>query len=520
MLDGGQRYILLPKLNSLKRRIGDPKFPAELQQSQIPSLLPNESSHVLVEIPCHSSKTERTPVPHMGFLGIILLASRMKACKINYYSQTLKKSLTRTASVVMGLIFMSGVASSAHAAVSSYTSLDGLFPLHQATESEMQQIRGMQNLSYEERNSRISQFTRNKVNKAGKILKDDYQKLLSIVPQDKRTSVEQEYGNRVHAALGEIERFNSESSGDFVPSPPMTLEDTVKDVRKALIAWKDRTTRTIDLVFEDSPSLTAQETKRLLTAADSGDDTAMVTLGKYYGSTGDYATAEKLCTKAAELNNSEGEFLLAVMYLQIGGTNANPESILRLLNSSAKKGNAGAQFILGAVLATGVDGKISKNLPEAVTWLDKAAKSNDKKWADRADKALSTTELATIRMKQGSDHMLDEMVKIAKDPDSGKYGGPSTKDVLRILNGGGTANASGSFNVLAGAMLQGMTLGMSSVEEIRRGKVLTSLLSNKIPTGTEVFPIRVIYSSKIGSPQQDMYFFKDEFGDWSAIPKE
>ena len=421
--------------------------------------------------------------------------------------------------IFIGLLALA-FTSSLRASSSSYASLDGLFPLHQATESEMEQIRGMQNLSYEDRSSRIAQFMRNKVNKAAKILKEDYHKLLLIVPDDKKASVERDLGNQVAGALEEVARFNSESSGGIDPTPPMTLEGAVKDVRNALITWKDRTTGIVDLVFEDAPSLTPKEIKSLLSAVESGDDAAMVSLAKYYGSTGDFIAAEKLCNKAAELNNAEAEFLLSVILPKLGGANYSADNALRLLNSSARKGNAGAQCILGAILATGGGDKTSKNLPEAVAWLDKAAKSKDGKWSNQATKLLETRELATIRAKQNSDNMLNEMVKLAKDPDSEKYGGPATKDVLRVINGGGTDNISGSFNIMVGAMMQGMTQGMSSVEEIRRGKVLTSLLSSKIPTGTEVFPIRVIFSSKIGSPQQDMYFFKDEFGDWTGIPKE
>lgn len=91
LLDGGKGYILLSEFHPLNRRIGNSKFPAELQQSQIPPLLPNESSHVFSEISCHRSKTAQIVVPHMGFLGFFLLLSRMKASTVNTHLSVYEK---------------------------------------------------------------------------------------------------------------------------------------------------------------------------------------------------------------------------------------------------------------------------------------------------------------------------------------------------------------------------------------------------------------------------------------------
>ena len=60
------------------------------------------------------------------------------------------------------------------------------------------------------------------------------------------------------------------------------------------------------------------------------------------------------------------------------------------------------------------------------------------------------------------------------------------------------------------------TWGPTEVQSIKRGEPLISR-GGQVPAGTVIFPIRMVLSYK--SLAIDLYFFKDEFGDWKYFTK-
>jgi len=60
------------------------------------------------------------------------------------------------------------------------------------------------------------------------------------------------------------------------------------------------------------------------------------------------------------------------------------------------------------------------------------------------------------------------------------------------------------------------TWGPTEVQSIKRGEPLISR-GGQVPAGTVIFPIRMVLSYK--SLAIDLYFFKDEFGEWKYFTK-
>jgi TPR repeat protein len=263
-------------------------------------------------------------------------------------------------------------------------------------------------------------------------------------------------------------------------------------------------------------------------AADQGNATGQAALALMYqmgeGVAKDPAEAVRWYRKAADQGSAPAQSNLGNMYSEGEGVAKDPAEAVRWFRKAADQGDATGQFNLGNMYARGEG--VPKDPVEAVRWYREVlsnpavSRPDNIELREAVNNALKVPEIAQVTIQERSADILDQMAKLVKDPESGKDGGPTTKDVIRVINGGQENNVYGNASVIFGAIAQGMVQGKADVEAIRRGKVLTSFLSSKIPTGTEVFPIRVIFSSQIGSPQQDLYFYKDEFGDWAAIPKD
>jgi hypothetical protein len=78
------------------------------------------------------------------------------------------------------------------------------------------------------------------------------------------------------------------------------------------------------------------------------------------------------------------------------------------------------------------------------------------------------------------------------DPDSEKYGGPSTSVILKLLP-----------NI------------RQNCKKVLRGKPLESILLPNIPSGTVMFPVKIIQD--VFSPE--VLFYKDEYDEWHVIDK-
>lgn len=122
-----------------------------------------------------------------------------------------------------------------------------------------------------------------------------------------------------------------------------------------------------------------------------------------------------------------------------------------------------------------------------------------------------------------TDQTVTETAAAVKDPEPEKFGGPPTETIVRIITSDGASvngNPQELANTMMFALMQKMMQKTPLIKEIKRGKPLTSLISAQIPTGTEVFPIRVLIADALGpTHNMDFYFYKNEFDDWAAVSK-
>ena len=132
--------------------------------------------------------------------------------------------------------------------------------------------------------------------------------------------------------------------------------------------------------------------------------------------------------------------------------------------------------------------------------------------------------------KAGEDVVKDTLKEV-KDTEPEKYGGPSTKIVIQLSDGGSESQKN---KLLDGIKAQTeKELGIN-IKEIKRGNPLRVQESTSIPAGTTLFPIRLVcttgavgdfYNIGIGANaipstlNVDLYFYKDEFGDWASYKK-
>jgi TPR repeat protein len=130
----------------------------------------------------------------------------------------------------------------------------------------------------------------------------------------------------------------------------------------------------------------ARATRLYDQAAGQGHTLSMVMLGYrlIYG-TGepqDLPRAFSLFTAATKAGSLDGQFLLAMCYLEGLGTAKNPTAARDNLLEPADKGNQFAQFTLGIMMQNGEGGP--KREAAARRWLDRAAGGPDAKLAARA----------------------------------------------------------------------------------------------------------------------------------------
>lgn len=172
-----------------------------------------------------------------------------------------------------------------------------------------------------------------------------------------------------------------------------------------------------------------------------------------------------------------------------------------------------------AIVYTAVSEKNSGYAAQAVEALNELDKRDiDPRLRKLVEQSLGAPWLAVTRANQAAETEEEKMASKVSDPESEKYGGPDTRNVIKICLGRGQNSSLADAEAAAASLLIGKLTNLN-VREIKRGAPLTSLVSPRIPTGTKIFPIRVIADSMGNESRTDYYFFRDEFGEWSAVPK-
>jgi TPR repeat protein len=277
------------------------------------------------------------------------------------------------------------------------------------------------------------------------------------------------------------------------------------------------------LLAQEQMTLDTKQTL-LLKAAEQGDRTAQYYLSLSYwqgrgGGAKNYAEAVKWLRKAAEQGHRGAQESLGACYYSGDGVAKNYAEAVKWFRKAAEQGVAEAQFNLGYSYYNGEG--VPKDKTEAVKWFRKAADQGFAEATDALKKIapqdFNSGESIVQRSQNIADGITEDQTKKVSDPDAEKNGGPPTITVMKLMNGSTSNSAENS--------AQNMMMGIVSkfgvnVKEIKRGEPLTSLISSNIPTGTTVFPVRIILQGMDGSTtRQDMYFYKDEFGEWASVIK-
>lgn len=142
-------------------------------------------------------------------------------------------------------------------------------------------------------------------------------------------------------------------------------------------------------------------------------------------------------------------------------------------------------------------------IPSVSFFIDSSSYKTPELSIDVTGPATDKPNQASTSINQKLDDLVKRIASEVNDPNAGKNGGPDTLTAIKL--GGVTFFE-----------MQGL-----KVAEIKRGDPLESLISEKIPTGTRIFPIRYVTIVPGGSEQKiDTYFYKDEYGDWNCVHKK
>ena len=258
-------------------------------------------------------------------------------------------------------------------------------------------------------------------------------------------------------------------------------------------------------------------------AAEQGLADAQRNLGLCYingkGVPENQTEAVKWYRKAAEQGLANAQLNLGFCYHDGEGVRKDYEEAVKWFRKAAEKGLATAQWVLGICYAYGEG--VAKDKTEAVKWYRKAADQGEENAIEALKKIapqdFNTGESIVQRSQNIADGITEDQTKKVSDPDAEKNGGPPTITVMKLMNGSTSNSAENSAQI----MMMGIVSKFGvNVKEIKRGEPLTSLISANIPTGTTVFPVRIILQGIDGSnTRQDMYFYKDEFGEWASVIK-
>jgi TPR repeat protein len=207
--------------------------------------------------------------------------------------------------------------------------------------------------------------------------------------------------------------------------------------------------------------------------------------------------------KAASRGNLEAKFELFKLFRQGEGVARDLKEALKLVTEAANGGNSRAQMSLGRLYEQGE--MVEQNKGEALKWYSKALDSDDGKFLEEFKRKVERRiddidpQEGNRRSQRKLEKQLSEIEAKSKevaakslDEHSGKFGGPSTEQVMISIGGA--------------------SFGDNKVT-VRRGEVLIST-GGKAPVGTKLFPVRV--SSEVNGLNVSLTFrfWKDAFGDW------
>jgi TPR repeat protein len=258
-------------------------------------------------------------------------------------------------------------------------------------------------------------------------------------------------------------------------------------------------------------------------AADQGLAASQYELGVGYavgeGVPKDKTEAVKWYRKAADQGLAEAQFNLGGCYVFGEGVPKDYSEAVKWFRRAADQGHAAAQYALGLGYAVGEG--VPKDKTEAVKWYRKAADQGLAEAIEALKKIApqdsNSGESIVQRSQNIADGITEDQTKKVSDPDAEKNGGPPTITVMKLMNGSTSNSAENSAQIMMMGIISKFGV---QVKEIKRGEPLTSLISANIPSGTTVFPVRIILQGMDGSTtRQDMYFYKDEFGEWASVIK-
>ena len=223
--------------------------------------------------------------------------------------------------------------------------------------------------------------------------------------------------------------------------------------------------------------------------------------------------------KKAEQGDRKAQFNLGLDYEDGIVVPQNITEAVKWYRKAAEQGYAEAQCYLGKCYRNGKG--VPEDKTEAVKWFRKAAEQGNtdaiKALKKVAPQDFNTGESIVQRSQNIADGITEDQTKKVSDPDAEKNGGPPTITVMKLMNGSTSNSAENSAQIMMMGIISKFGV---NVKEIKRGEPLTSLISANIPTGTTVFPVRIILQGMDGSTtRQDMYFYKDEFGEWASVIK-
>ena len=253
-------------------------------------------------------------------------------------------------------------------------------------------------------------------------------------------------------------------------------------------------------------------------SAEHGSAISQSILGSWYQGGNnvakDLTEAVKWYKLSAQQGCPYGLANLAICYHSGSGIEKNPSEAARLYRLAADQGLDRAQYNLGVQYENGEG--VPKDLTEAVRLYKLAADQGD----PDAKNALNKDSICAFLNKQKTELFIKETASRISDPESCKYGGPDTFTAVKLGLSNESLNSSEKQAGISVGMLM-MKMSGLEIKTIRRGRTLECLGYTQIPKGTVMYPIRFIMTSPTGMEQSvDIYCFKDEFGDWSSIPKE
>jgi|LSQX01.3.fsa_nt_gb TPR repeat protein len=160
----------------------------------------------------------------------------------------------------------------------------------------------------------------------------------------------------------------------YEPGATWQRPTRIRMIQKAAAEGDAEAQYELGLCHDDGLGVTwdNDEARRLfIKSAEQKYTPAMVRLGLYYLADTDPMEGIKLFLEAADLGDSEAQFMLGYCYATGEAVQKDATEAVKWYKKAAKQGHAEAQFYLGLYLYEGVG--IKKDEDEGLKWLFKAA---------------------------------------------------------------------------------------------------------------------------------------------------